>query len=142
MRQPDKKINKLENNWRQKSIENLEKDFWGPPPENSTDLVAKVHGLRTVHIENLEPKDIRLLIGQNVGLRFLVPMALEILKEDLFIDTDFYHGDLLQGVMRVEGEFWRTNKELKEQLDELLRPYSQEDKENFRAGKFGRYTIE
>ena len=126
----------LENNWRQKSIENLEKDFWGQSPKNSTPLVDKVHRLRTIQIEKLEPKDIRLLIGQKVGLRFLIPVALDILGDDLFIDTDFYNGDLLQNVMQVDNDFWVSNKELKQQLDNLLKSYSDEDKEKFRKGKF------
>jgi hypothetical protein len=40
---------------RQKSIRNLEKDFWGQPPKDSTLLVGKGHRLRTIQIEKLEP---------------------------------------------------------------------------------------
>lgn len=130
----------LENNWRQKSIENLEKDFWGQPPKDSTPLVDKVHRLRTIQIEKLEPKDIRLLIGQNVGLRFLIPVALDILSGDIFADTDFYNGDLLQNVLQVDKGFWNENKELKDKLDGLLDSYSDEDKEKFRKGKFDEWT--
>jgi hypothetical protein len=130
----------LENNWKQKSIENLEKDFWGPSPKNSTPLVDKVHRLRTIQIETLEPKHIRLLIGQKVGLRFLIPVALEILTPDIFINTDFYNGDLLQNVLNVDNNFWQENKELKERLNGLLDSYSEEDKEKFRKGKFDEWT--
>jgi len=130
----------LENNWRQKSIENLEKDFWGQSPRDATPLVDKVHRLRTIQIEKLEPGDIRLLIGQKVGLRFLIPVALEILRDDLFIDTDFYNGDLMQNVMQVDTDFWDANKELKEQLDGLLKSYSNEDRANFKRGKFEEWT--
>ncbi len=130
----------LENNWRQKSIENLEKDFWGPTPKDSTPLVDKVHRLRTIQIEKIEPKDVRLLIGQNVGLRFLIPVALDILSDDIFIDTDFYNGDLLQNVLQVDKNFWNENKELKDTLDGLLDSYSDEDKEKFRKGKFDEWT--
>lgn len=130
----------LENNWRQKSIESLEKDFWGQPPKNSTLLLDKVYRLRTVQIEKLESKDIRLLIGQNVGLTFLIPLALEILSNNLFIDTDFYGGDLLQNVMQVDNDFWDNNKQLKDQLDNLIKSYSDEDKEKFRNGKFDEWT--
>jgi len=130
----------LENNWRQKSIENLEKDFWGQSPKDSTTLVDTVHRLRTIQIEKLEPKDVRLLIGQKVGLKFLIPVALDILKDDLFIDTVFYNGDLLQNVMQVDKDFWDNNKELKAQLDGLLKSYSDEDKEKFKKGKFHEWT--
>jgi hypothetical protein len=125
----------LENNWRQKSIENLEKDFWGRPPKDSTPLVYKVHNLRTIQIEKLEPKDIKFLIGQKVGLKFVIPVALDILSDYLFIDTEYYNGDLLQNVMQVDKGFWDNNKGLKEQMDTLLKSYSDEDKEKFKNGK-------
>lgn len=130
----------LENNWRQKSIENLEKDFWGQSPEDSAPLVDKVHRLRTIQIEKLEPKDLRLLIGQNVGLEFLIPVALDILRDNIFADTELYKGDLLKMVITVDNKFWNDNKELKDQLDGLLNSYSDEDKEKFRKGKFDEWT--
>ena len=130
----------FENNWRQKSIENLEKDFWGQPPKASTPLVNKVHELRTIQIEKLEPKDIRLLIGQNVGLKYLIPLALDILRDNLFVDAELYDGDLLKTVMNVNDDFWLNNKDVKSQLDDLLQPYTEEDKEKFRKGKFDKWT--
>lgn len=63
----------MESNWKQKSIENLEKDYWGLAPKNAASLVEKVYTLRTKSIENLNPSDIRLLISQQVGLNFLIP---------------------------------------------------------------------
>ena len=130
----------LENNWRQKSIENLEKDFWGQSPKDSTPLVDKVHRLGTIQIEKLEPKDIRLLIGQKVGLKFLIPVALDILQDNIFIDTELFEGDLLKSVITVDNNFWHDNKELKDQLDGLLKSYSDEDKEKFRKGNFDEWT--
>lgn len=127
----------MENNWRQKSIENLEKEIWGPPPENATPLMEKVHRLRTIPLEELRPMDLRLLIGQGVGLIFTIPLALEILREDLFVETEFYRGDLLKNVMQVDREFWENHKELDAQLQDLLAPYTMEEKAKFIRRKFG-----
>lgn len=128
------------NNWRQKSIENLEKDYWGPPPTDSTPLVDKVHHLRTIQIEKLEVKDIRLLIGQGVGLKFLIPLALDILRDDLFTEAEFYRGDLLQKIMNVDNDFWANDTGSKVQLEDLLKSYTDDDKEKFKKGKFGEWT--
>jgi hypothetical protein len=135
-RNPLRTMKTLENNWRQKSIENLEKDSWGQPPKDSTPLVDKIYRLRTIQIKNLEPKDIRLLIGQKVGLKYLIPLAFDILRGDLFIDTELYGGDLLQNVTKVDNDFWDNNHVLKKQLDDLLKSYSDEHKEKFRQGIF------
>ena len=99
----------MESNWKQKSLEKLEKDRWGSAPKEATDLVNSVYKLRTVQLEKLEPKDIRLLIGQGVGLKFIVPIALELLEEDLLIDAELYEGDLLQNVMKIGDDFWSND---------------------------------
>jgi len=62
------------------------------------------------------------------------------LREDLFMDAELYEGDLLQNVIKVDHDFWANNKQLKEQLDNLLESYSEEDKEKFRKGKFDEWT--
>lgn len=103
-------------------------------------MVDKVHRLRTIQIEKLEAKDIRLLIGQNVGLKFLIPVALDILQDNIFVDTELFEGDLLKSVITVDNTFWNDNKELKDQLDDLLKSYTDEDKEKFKKGKFDEWT--
>jgi hypothetical protein len=42
--------------------------------------------------------------------------------------------------MKMDNDFWSNNKELKKQLDELLKPYSGKDKEKFREGKFDEWV--
>lgn len=53
-----------------------------------------------------------MLIGQSIGLRFLVPFALDLLQADPFVEGDFYEGDLLRSVLRVEPAFWAAHPEL------------------------------
>jgi hypothetical protein len=123
---------KLENNWKQKSIENLEKDHWGVVPSGATPLITKVYHLRTIQIEKLELKDIRLLIGQGIGLEYLVPVAFENLKQDLYLDSELFEGDLLRQVLRIKEDFWRDNKDLRTQLDNRVAPLSEEEIERIK----------
>ena len=46
------------------------------------------------------------MIGQNMGLRYLIPMALDRLSRNLFRSGDFYRGDLLGAVFHAERAFW------------------------------------
>ncbi|MEQ9164910.1 MAG: contact-dependent growth inhibition system immunity protein [Fulvivirga sp.] len=126
----------LENNWQQKSIENLERDFWGDPPKDSTSLVENVHRLRALPIEKLNYGDIRLLIGQNVGLKYLVPLVIDILEGDIFFEADFYEGDMLQNTLNIDEKFWVENSDLKGRLNYLLKDFSEEEINNFKKGKF------
>src|SRR5690349_15443526 len=96
---------KLENNWRQKTLENLEKDFWGEPTYDSH-LVKRCHELRKIQLERFTTEDLRLMIGQQFSLDYLMPLALETLSANLFAEGDFFEGDLLKNVLSVNTEFW------------------------------------
>ena len=112
---------KLENNWRQKTLENLEKTDGGDPSSDYTNLVNNVLKLRKIPLNQFSVENLRLMIGQNVGLRYLVPLSLDILKDDLFAEGDFYPGDLLQNVLKVPTTFWKEHKELWEAVHDLIK---------------------
>ncbi|MCP3766638.1 contact-dependent growth inhibition system immunity protein [Streptomyces sp. MAR25Y5] len=46
------------------------------------------HALRRRPIGELAVEDMRLLIGQNVGLAHLLPLALEVLRDDPMAEGD------------------------------------------------------
>ena len=72
---------KLENNWRQKTLENLEKDYWDNPSYDSH-LVKRCHELRKIPLDSFTTEDLRIMIGQQIGLDYLIPLALETLTID------------------------------------------------------------
>ncbi len=83
---------------------------------NSVDLVlnatphAKViHRLRRKPLADFTVQDLRIMIGQNIGLPFLVPLAVERLEAEPLAAGDFYPGDLLASVLRVNESFWQTH---------------------------------
>jgi len=56
------------------------------------------------------------MIGQNVSLEHLVPLAIERLHEDPFAEGACYPGDLLVSLLGAEARFWQSHAELLEQL--------------------------
>ncbi len=96
---------------RSKTLEELENDRWGEPVYSSH-LVTETYRLRTVPLEQFTIENLRIMIGQQRGLRYLVPMALEKLDADPWISGDLYRGDLLQSVLRAPPEFWATRDDL------------------------------
>jgi hypothetical protein len=63
---------------------------------------------------------LRTLIGQNIGLKYLIPIAIDLLTTDVLIEEDFYPGDLLESVLKIDKKFWTQNLNLKEQLVDLI----------------------
>ncbi|WP_436524237.1 contact-dependent growth inhibition system immunity protein [Actinoplanes sp. HUAS TT8] len=92
---------------RERSLEAIEGDAWGDAPAGATRLISTVHELRRKAIGTLAVEDLRVLIGQRVGVAVLVPLALDILERDPLAEGDFYPGDLLSVVLRrVPADYW------------------------------------
>ena len=63
--------------------------------------------LREFTVENL-----RIMIGQDIGLEFLIPLALERLRDSPLAEGDCYPGDLLANVLRADATFWKDHTDL------------------------------
>ena len=132
---------KLENNWRQKSLESLEKKTW---PALSSDegsyLIKTCNSLRKKQLQDFTTEELRIMIGQEIGLYFLIPLAIETLTDNLFAEGDYYEGDLSKSVLDVDTKFWEDNKDYWKQLNELIKNRRQEIKEmKFDLSKFDNF---
>jgi hypothetical protein len=92
------------------TLEELERSNWGEPTYDSH-LVKECHRLRRVRLRLLTLENLRILIGQNIGLQFLMPLAIEQLEQDPLAAGDFYPGDLLCSVLRVQPKYWDGDAE-------------------------------
>ncbi|MCI5076263.1 contact-dependent growth inhibition system immunity protein [Oricola sp.] len=98
------------------SIEDIEKDYWGEP-EFASRLVSTCHALRRKPLDRFTVEDLRVMIGQNLSLPILMPMALDRLRADPLAEGDHYPGDLLFSVLRcrfvAEAAWADTHETLK-----------------------------
>jgi hypothetical protein len=89
-----------------KSLQELENDNWGPVGDGETRLIRECLRLRKVPLGELTDDNLRLLIGQQIGLKHLVALALERLRTNPWSDS-LYPGDLLGAVLHVDAKFWK-----------------------------------
>lgn len=101
---------KFENNWLDKTVEALEKDYWNDPGK-TTYLIETCHKLRKKQLKDFETEDLRIMIGQNLGLKYLIPIAIKKLTIDILADGDFFEGDLLLNVLRRDPSYWKEEKD-------------------------------
>lgn len=93
------------------TLDELEGVGWGPPAYDSY-LVTNVHRLRRVPLKQYGLEDLRLMIGQQIGVAYLVPLALDHLEVHALASGDFYPGDLLAAVAALPDTFWSAHHEL------------------------------
>jgi hypothetical protein len=94
----------------EETLDELEGVEWGPPTYDSS-LVTNVHRLRRVPLKQYRLEDLRLMIGQQVGVRYLVPRALDHLESHPLASGNLYPGDLLAAVVRLPESFWSTHRQ-------------------------------
>ena len=129
---------KLETNWRQKSLESREKKTWPALSSDEGSYLIKIcNTLRKKQLQDFTTEDLRIMIGQEIGLYFLMPLAIETLTGNLFAEGDYYEGDLLKSVLEVDTKFWDDNKNYWQQLNDIIKDRRQEiAKMKFDISKF------
>ncbi|WP_327436601.1 MULTISPECIES: contact-dependent growth inhibition system immunity protein [unclassified Streptomyces] len=105
------------------SLEELEHKSWPAPPLDSTGLVRTVHALRKRPIQSLDPYELGRMIGQDVGLPWLLPLAVEILRDtaEEQAEEGFYDDALLTAVLTRSPETWRAMPDIASEVQGILR---------------------
>jgi hypothetical protein len=101
-----------------KSLEELENGKWNKPDFDSN-LAKECHRLWSVPVSELSVENLRMLIGQTIGLEFLVPVALDILAVNPLAEGAMYKGDLLANVAAIPESFWQQYPEFNNQVVEI-----------------------
>jgi hypothetical protein len=79
-----------------KTLDELEGVVWGKPTFDSY-LVTTCHRLRTKPVDEFSVEDLRIMIGQRIGLPHLVPLAIG--EREPLAAGHYYAGDLLASVI-------------------------------------------
>jgi hypothetical protein len=102
-----------------RTLQELEGERWPAPADEESYLVREAHRLRTVPLGALTVEDLRLLLGQRIGVEWLMPLALDKLRTDPLAAGDFYAGDLLTAVLRTDAAYWASHADQRSALREV-----------------------
>jgi hypothetical protein len=102
-----------------KSLSQLRGAFTSGTTDESA-LEAACITLYEKPLKDFTVENLRLMIGQSIGLEFLIPLAVELLRKNPFVEGDYYPGDLLSMVMQVEPSFWQTHQDLYWSVSEIV----------------------
>ena len=104
-----------------RTLDTVDPPAWGRAPSDATSLIRRCHELRTKPLRDFTVEDLRIMIGQQVALNRLVPIALDRLRPDPLMEGDCYPGDLLASTLRVDAAFWKRSPDLEVELRKLTK---------------------
>ncbi len=133
MKRHDKKAKNCINDSLNKSLVELNAFAWKariPTKEELEEdrLVREIYALSQKKLNSYSEYDVYLAISQEYGLDYVLPLAIELLENNLLIDCVFYEGDLLYAVLSINKEYWQTNKESYNQIRTIIMSESNREK--------------
>ncbi len=93
---------------RNRSLEELENDVWEEPAFRSHITVTCTQA-RKKPLCQLTDEELRCMIGQKIGLAYLLPLAVERLQDDPLLEASMFPGDLLTVLLRLDPEEWAAD---------------------------------
>lgn len=84
------------------SLEQLEGQSWGDIATAPTNMVRRCIMLSRTPLKELTAGDLRLLIGQQFSLIYLLPLALRLLETYPLLAGELYKGDVLNNVLTLD----------------------------------------
>lgn len=77
--------------------------------ENSY-LIVTCNNLHKKTLSEFCIEDLRIMIGQSIGLKFLLPLAIAELTKNILSEGHFYEGDLLKSVLTSDKNYWLSER--------------------------------
>ncbi len=105
----------------EKTLVQLEKEICEQIyPDDASPLIGREKELTRRPLKEFTTDNLRFMIQQGYGWKFLIPMAIDILSDNPFISGDYYEGDLLEAVVSVDEKFWKDNQNLWYEVEEII----------------------
>ncbi|MEU4480653.1 contact-dependent growth inhibition system immunity protein [Micromonospora sp. NPDC023966] len=102
------------------TIERLEREVWPDPGPDASALMARCTELRRKPLAEFTVEDLRLMLGQEIGVSALLPLAVQVLLHDPLAEGDHYPGDLLSNVLRLPDSAWSNLQAERKHLASVL----------------------
>ena len=104
-----------------KNLQQLEKDFPNEIlPKEKLPLLPREKAFSKIPLEDFSIEQLCFMILHGLGLKFLIPMAIEILTENPFAEGENIGYSLLDSVLGIKPSFWQKNPDLYRKTEEIL----------------------
>ena len=105
---------------REKSLQELENDYWPDQSEYPSQLVERCHGYRKIILKELQIHQIITLLIQGIGSEFLLPIALEKMQNDIAEEDKYDGSSFIVSLDLFNDEIFKSNPVLHRATLDLL----------------------
>lgn len=95
-----------------RSLQDIDGQDWGDPDPRDSHLAQTCTWLHRKPISDFDDEDLRVMVGQGIGLPTLVPLATSAVERRPLASGDLYPGALLAALIRLPGDYWAQHIEL------------------------------
>ena len=98
-----------------KTLIELEPEAWDP-----AGIDPALFRLASKPVRKLGPAELHALLNANLCLTYVVPLTLELLRDDPFLEATEFPGDLLMAALEADNRFWIEEYDLWVVMIEIL----------------------
>lgn len=98
------------------SLQELEESDWGKPEPGTTHMVRRCHSLRRKPLDQLTNDELRLALGQEIGIPYILDLAFQRLESNPLLEGGCFPGDILSNLIRARNEVWAERPALRVKL--------------------------
>ena len=95
-----------------KSIEEIENDYWPDQQYYISHLVKRCHAYRKIRIAELQIHQIITLLIQDIGSEILLPLVLNRMNNNLFEEDDYDGSSFIQSIDFFNDEIFKKSPHL------------------------------
>ncbi len=104
----------------EKTIEELENEYWPDQKEYPTGLIERCHNYRKIKIKDLQIHQIITLLIQDIGSDYLMPIVLDRIDKNVLEEDDYDGSSFIESFDFFNREIFKRNRSLHLEILSLL----------------------
>lgn len=88
---------------------------------NDSTIIARVAELIKTPLSLFDIDDLRFMIVQGDYLDYLMPLAIDKLRNDPLCEALYYDGDLLKSALLVGDIYWKENPAMRKEMEPIAK---------------------
>ncbi|WP_299535504.1 contact-dependent growth inhibition system immunity protein [Ulvibacterium sp.] len=105
----------------EKSIQEIENNYWTDLSEYPTSLVERCHTYRKIKVKDLQIHQINTLLIQDIGSDILIPLVLKRMEQNITEEDEYDGSCFFRSMNYFNSAIWARNPQYYMRLIEIIK---------------------